>query len=161
MSNLTLYNYCKETVELVQKIQGGFIDLAERLHKIKTERMWENGYSSWEEFCDEMKLSYSTIQKLIQIYDTFVLKYGVKTSRIASVGGWSILAEGLSIIKTKVDAEAFLTDASVLSLRDIRKNVTAQKKGLPASYVCKHANTYKIEICKDCGEKWEIYEKNN
>lgn len=158
MSNLTAYSYCMETVKLVTELQMGFINLGERLHKIKTDRLWEGGYSSWEEFCEDTKLSYSTIQKLIQIYDVFVLRYGFKTSRIASVGGWSILAEGLSIIKTKADAEAFLTDASVLSLRDIRKNVTAQKKGLPEHHVCKHANTYKIEICKDCGERWEIYD---
>lgn len=159
MSNLSHYHYCQDTIGLIKQIQGGFIDLASRLHKIKTEQLWEGGFSSWDEFCEETKLSYSTIQKLIQIYDVFILRYGFGIARIASVGGWSILAEGLPIIKSKSDAEAFLDDAEVLSLRDIRKNVTARKKGLSVTHICKHLNTYKIEICRDCGERHEVYEK--
>lgn len=139
-------------------MEKNFLSLAEYLYQIKNNSLWQYGYTSWEEFRDEIKLSDATISKLMKIYQTFVLDYGFTPDQIVSAGGWSVLAETLPLIRSKTDAEEWLHKSKELSLRDVRAEVREAKLGISATTECSHENAYVIRICPDCGNRERVYE---
>ena len=151
------YQYCQKAIAIKHQVEGNFMQLAEALYNIKTKGLWEEAYSSWDEFRDEIKLSDATISKLMKIYALFVVEYGFTTKQLSDAGGWSVLAETMPLIGSRSDAEAWLHKSTTLSLRDIRKEVLEAKLGVSATTECKHSNSYVIRVCPDCGTRERLY----
>lgn len=144
--------YCNDTLDLKKEIEGNFIYLAERLHTIKQHNLFEPQWSSFLEFCFEMRISQNMANKLMQIYEVFILGYGFKPEEITTVGGWGTLQEILPMVKTKKDAVHWMKEASILTVSDLRKNIREERTGIDMAK-CKHSNSYVVRICKDCGDK--------
>lgn len=149
------YNYCVETLDLKKEIEGNFVDLGEHLNNIREHNLFEPQWSSFLEFCDELRMSQNMVNKLIQIYKTFVLGYSFTKEEIATAGGWGNLQEILPMITSKKTAVYWLDKASILSREDLRKEVKEEKTGVPMA-TCKHKDFYLLKVCRDCGDK--IYE---
>lgn len=154
MSNLPTENlkYCEETLELKANIEGGFLALAEHLYNIKEHSLFEPQWSSFLEFCDELRMSQNNINKLIQIHQTFVLDYAIDKDKIKTAGGWSALQEILPMVSNKKQALKWLESASLLSRSDLRKNIIEEKTGIDMRH-CRHKDTYTVKICRTCGVK--------
>lgn len=146
--------YCEKAIELKKNIEGSFLDLGELLYNIKEHRMYEPQWSSFEEYCFELKMSSNVIYKLIQIYKTFIIGYGFTHSEVITAGGFSLLQDILPVIKTKKDAMEWLKKSEVLTRSDLRKEIKEQKTGISMTS-CKHPETYTVEICKHCNERWQ------
>lgn len=152
------YQFCQDTIQLKEDIEGHFLELGHRLYKINNDRLYESGYESFDEYCLELKMSRGTISKLINIYSLFILKYEFDNKQLAGVGGWTVIAEVLPLIKTKKDASYWLEKASLFSRRDLRIAITESKTGID-QYKCKHNDSFSINICNKCGYKTRLYEK--
>ncbi len=154
VSEIESYNYCEQAIKLKQHAEVTFIALAGHLMKIRDEKLWNAGYTSFEEFLDELKISPATASKLISIYQKYVIEYGFTDEELSAAGGWSVLAETLPLIGSRSLAEEWLVKSATLSLRDIRKEALEAKKGIittSTTTTCEHHNKMLIEKCIDCG----------
>lgn len=149
-------NYCQETLRLHESLQIAFIDLGQRLMIIRDERLYEQEYGDFDDFLIEMKMSSGTASKLINIYQIFVQKYKISLKRIAKAGGWSILAECLPMIRSREDAEDWLTKAELMTQTDFRRTYKEAKTGVSMTE-CKH-DWIHLRICKCCGLRERDYE---
>lgn len=157
MENL---KYCKKALELKKEIEASFIKLGEYLYEIKNKNLFLPQWSSWEEYYMELKMSQNTVNKLIQIYETFILKYNLPPENVVSAGGWSVIAEILPVINSKKDAEEWLHKSTELSRSDLRKELKEEVTGVQMAS-CKHRNTYTITVCRDCGIKMEDHKDHD
>ena len=149
-------NYCNKAIEIKKDIEINFITLAEYLYNIKEHNLFEPQWDSFVEFSMELKMSSNMINKLVQMYKTLVLGYGITFDEIATAGGWSAVKEVLPAITSKSEAVKWLGKAGTLTRSDIRKELIERKTGVSMSK-CKHVNTYLLEICKDCGDKHQVF----
>lgn len=149
--------YCTDTINLKKEIEQSFLTLGEHLYNIKRDEMFLPQWSSWDEYVTEIKMSLNMANKLIQIYETFILEYKFAPEDITTAGGWTVVAEILPVIENRDDAENWLNMASELTRDDLRKEVKEAKSGVEMA-TCAHADTYIIRICRCCGNKEEIYE---
>lgn len=163
MTNLPVENlkYCNETLELKATIEGGFLTLAEHLYNIKTHNLFEPQWSSFLEFCDELRMSQNNINKLIQIHEKFVLEYGIDKEQIKTAGGWSTLQEILPMVSSKKLAVKWLESASLLSRADLRKNIIEEKTGIDMRNCFCDTDYYIIKICRKCGKRISIPDDKN
>lgn len=148
------YQYCNDALSLKTTIEQSFIKLGEYLYNIREKELYKPSWTSWREFYTELKMSSNMADKLIQIYETFVVQYAIPEEKIVTAGGWSTIQEILPVIANKKDAEHWLETAAVLSRNDLRKEVKEVKTNLSEKN-CKHKNTYTITVCRDCGIKME------
>jgi hypothetical protein len=150
MSKTPSLNFCESTIELVQNIEGAFIELGKRLLRIRDERLWESNWESYEEFLSEIKISPGKASKICSVYEKFVVEYGVEQEKLAGVG-WSNLYSMLPAIKSKRDATEWVDKGMVLRREDIEDEVREFKHGK-----CDHKNFRELHIyiCNDCGKKW-------
>lgn len=147
--------YCQRTLSLKATIESAFLELGERLMKIRDEKLFVGQFETFELYCDEMKMSGAVVNKLINIYQKFILQYAMDESRLLEAGGWSQLAEILPYIKDRDDAEDLVDKAKVLSRKDLRDYLKERKTGVDQQK-CKHGDTYDIRCCKTCGLKIKI-----
>ncbi len=145
------HEYCLDTIEAGKKTEETVMALAERLHRIRQLNLYTPSWDSFEEFCMEIKnLSYKSIMKLIDIHETFVLKYKLAPEKIAEAGGWTVIAELLPVIKTKEDAIHWLERAKTAPREHLRQDVREARRGIPQG-TCSHKNYVVLHKCKDCG----------
>ena len=151
--------YCQKAMELKKDIEWKFLDLGKMLFDIKRELMFEAGWSSWEEYCMELKLSAATISKLLHIYEVFVVFYGIKPEQLAEAGGWSSVAELLPLVKPETTPRSEVTRLLGIVIKqprtEARKTIGDEIRGAP----CKHKQTrlLLLEICEDgCNERWNV-----
>lgn len=154
----TNLSYCEGTLELKRSIEYKFLELGERLKKISNERLYEPQWTSFGEYVGEMKMSESTASKLINIYQKFIVDYGISRERLLVSGDWSVLAEVLPIVRDKESAEEALHMCKELSRQDIRKYIKEQKTGIDMRD-CVH-DFYTLQICRTCGEKVRLLDDN-
>lgn len=154
MNSLT--TYCKETVLLKNKLEESFLELGERLYKIRNERLYEQeGYESFALFVWELKMSESSASKIISVYEKLILELGVEKEKVIAVGGYSIAYPIAQFVKTKDEAENWLDKGAVLTKKDIEEEIREVKKGI---HTC---DMYELHIkqCKICGKKEKVYEE--
>lgn len=149
-------DYCNQTLRLKKDIEGSFVMLGEYLHTIKENQLYEPQWSSFEEFCFELKMSSNMVNKLMMIYKTFILGYGFTQEQIATAGGWSVIAEVLPQIDSKKSALKWLASCATLTRSDLRKELLEAKTGIPMKQ-CEHKDTYTVEICRNCGQSHEVF----
>ena len=151
------HDYCSKTLEMEEGARLIYLILGERLYHIREQRLYEPQWSSWIEYCLEFKdLSTSGISKMITVYEKLVLELGFKPSELVKAGGWTKLYAIAQIIKDKKEADHWLHLASTLSRTHLMAEITEKTKGVEMAK-CQHKNTYKVEICEDCGHKERIY----
>jgi hypothetical protein len=152
------HQYCKDALDFKTDIEWRFIGLGERLFRIKQERLFEAGWTSWEEFEMELKMSPATVSKLLRIYEIFVLKHNFTPKQIASAGGWSVVAELLPAIAPDAPRsrlKELLGIAEEQSRPDLRRTLLEAKTGIDMRK-CTHKDYYVIKICRGCGDRWTI-----
>ena len=148
------HEFLEDTRELSVKSSIAQILLAERLYRIREEKLWQTGYDSFDEYCMNLKLyNAGAISKLITVYKTFILDYGIDREKAAEVG-YTVLYKAHKVIEDKEDAEEFVNNAMIWTGSDINREIAYRKSGNPVED-CKHENTYMVRICKDCGERWQ------
>jgi hypothetical protein len=149
------HDYCNKTLFLVDKIEGDFLTLAERLYKVREERLYEAGWGSFEEFCMERKsISKGTASKLITVHELYVVKHKVSSRKLLEVG-WTALYAGRNLADSKEGALKFVDDATRLAPQHLKQTITEAKTGVSQAD-CKHKNAYTMFICPDCGEKHRV-----
>ncbi|MBX4188188.1 MAG: hypothetical protein KW793_03590 [Candidatus Doudnabacteria bacterium] len=148
--------YCERVLSLKKDIEGSFLVLGEYLHEIKASKLYEPQWSSFEEFSFELKMSTNTVNKLMQIYRTFVLEYEISRENIITAGGWSVISDLLPVVDSKRTALHWLNAASNMTRADLRKELIEAKTGV-SMQTCKHPAMYTISVCRDCGYKQEVH----
>lgn len=148
-------DYCNSALKLKNDLETGFIVLGEYLHNIYVNNLWQASYSSWEEYTWELKMSSNHINKLMQIYRTLVLSYGLKAEHIITAGGWSVVADLLPMIGSKKDALKWLNKAQLLTRSDLRKEMKEAKTGVLIGS-CSHDKWTEVTLCQceNCGDNW-------
>lgn len=141
---------CQRAIALKNDLENGFLVLAEQLYKIKENSLWRGVYASWEDFGTELKMSRNSINKLVQIYGTFVVSYGIDLQRIKNAGGFSLVADILPAVHSKKDAEHWLGLVETLTRSDLRKELKEAKTGVSES-ACDHKKCNRFDVCEDCG----------
>jgi len=152
------HKLCLQAIEVKNDLEFRFLELGALLYEIKQNRHYESGWTSWEEYVMELKLSHASISRLIRIYEVLILNYQFSPRRIAEAGGWTVVAEILPDIKestTKQEITTWLGEATELSRPDLRRAIIERRKGVDMAK-CKHTDTYTIKICRGCGERWTI-----
>lgn len=149
--------YCNDALALRESIETDFLTLGEYLHNIKEHNLFEPQWSSFLEFCFELRMSQNNINKLIQIHKTFVLDYKLERKQIANAGV-SLLTDILPAIQNKKDAVKWLDKATLLTRNDLRKELLECKTGVSMTK-CRHKNSYLISICRDCGQRTQEFKK--
>lgn len=151
------YAYCEETIALKNQIEGAYLVMCSRLHKIKSDGLYVHaGYDSWSLFLDEMKIDKGKADQMVRIYDLMVLQYGIAPKMIEEAGGWSVVAEILPIADSKENTEEALEFAKGALKKDVRLYVRDKKYGTTGK-LCAHENHYTVEICTDCGERHRVF----
>lgn len=155
MNEIKAYEYCEETIKFKHDIEKSYLNLCQRLHKIKTERLYEASFETWSVFLDDLKIDRATAERMVKIYDTFIVRYGISPAKIERAGGWSVVAELLPISNSKAEAEEALEYATGALKKDVRIYVHAKRYGKESEKMCRHHDTYVVRICRDCGDRWE------
>ena len=149
---ITNHKYLVETEEIKKGIETSFLILAEHLYKICQERIWEGEYDNLREFLLKIEISQSFCSKLCSVYEQWVIK-GKKSFESLSTISWTNLYHSIPRLKDE-DIDVVYEDAKLLTRQDIIE------KGRELKHPdCKHKNTYKLEICEDCGKKWKVYDE--
>jgi hypothetical protein len=154
------YEFLEETKKLLGQTSIAQFILAERLHRIKEERLWQAGYESFDDYCMELKTYNSgTISKLMTIHKKFVIEYQIPQEKLAEVG-WTILYKAKNVLTGKEDAEEFVDNAIIWTGSDTNREIASRKSGKDIDD-CLHENTILVRICKECGQRWEQHEEHD
>lgn len=154
MKEIQAFDFCKETIEVKNRIEKGYMELCARLYRIKNERLYEGHFTEWELFLEELHILPSVASRMIKIYEVFVIEQKISPAKIEKAGGWSVVAELLPVAVNKEASEDLLEMAQTLTRRDLRIHVQTLKIAPRSEVDCKHRDTYFLRICRDCGEKW-------
>lgn len=144
-------DYCKKTLEIKQNIERGFLVLGERLHKIKEESLWQGGWTNWEEFLMDLKVSPSNASKFMSIYRKYVLEYKID-QKVLAAASWSNLYEAIPLCTTKEKAEDLIQSMAVWKPGDLKEHIRESLKG-----DCKH-DFFELHMrqCRNCGKREQI-----
>ena len=158
LSESTKKQFCDKALSLKTDIEADFLSLGAMLHKIRAERYFEAGWSSWEEFSMELKMPQSSISRIIRIYEVFVLRFKFAPAQIAGAGGWTTVSEYLPLVSDKTtynEAKGWIEQSAMLTRADVRRSVQEAKSGV-SMVDCKHPNEYTLRCCPDCGDRWKV-----
>lgn len=140
-------DYCTETVTLKRTIESAFLVLAERLHNIRREELWQSNWSSWGEYLKELDISESTASKLIKVHEVYVMQYQMD-EKVLVDANWSSLYEAIPLLVPGSDPVEVVKSFSELS-RDDQRQVIKEAKSGP----CEHAwEMMSMRRCRDCGK---------
>lgn len=156
MPSLPSLRFCEETIKTKYALEASFLALAQRLKRIKEEMLYEDQWADFGAFLMELKMSETMANRLIQIYEVFVVQFKCAPARLGEAGGWSSLADILPVVKSKKDADLWLDKAINLTRTDLRRELKEEKTGKPMAS-CKHRSVYYLRICEDCGLRERVY----
>lgn len=151
--------FCETTIRHKADLETGYILFGGRLCRIKDERLWEAGWDSWDEYLMEMKLTDSSASRIMNIYRTFRLRFGIPEKKLALAGGWTVLAEYLPLVRpdtTKEEVDEWVEDAARMPRKHIREHIMEKRKGVSISE-CKH-DFYLLRCCKKCPYRERVME---
>lgn len=151
----TAIDFCEETISQKHFLESGWLKLCARLKQIRDKGMYEGRWDSFEDFLNDpqMGMDKSTASRMITIHEKLIVEYEINPDKIVNAGGWTKVAELLPVISDKKSAEEWLETASVLSQKDLRKEVRG--KEVEGSIACKHKKTYEVVMrcCHECDYK--------
>lgn|SRR3990167_6076352 len=153
------FSYCEETIKLKTDLELTYLELASRLHKIQSERMYEPNYDDFGDFLEDIKLSPSVATKMVKVWETFVLKFKVPLKKIADAGGVYQAYEVIKFVDSRKSAEEWLLKAKTFSRADLRKDKLEAITGIDMA-TCKHKDRTIIKFwrCNKCGDTGHIHE---
>lgn len=146
------YEFVQGLAKLAETIEYGYIELGEGLKRCRDEELFRPMYDSLWEMCDEiLKISETKAKKLIYIVE----KFGCIPKEKLRQARWSVIAEVLPVVKTKADAKRWVQKVTDTDMRrvDLRKEVREAKSGIKMTK-CKHTDTYRLIVCRLCGDRW-------
>jgi len=151
---ITNHKFLQETVELKSTIEQSFLALAERLYKIRGERLWDGEYDTFDEFLTELDLSAATCSKLCSIYEHWILKAGVKVEALGKCA-WSSLYEAIPLLE-KGNANELAEELKLLTRADAIEKVRETMKP------CERHDWQDVHFrqCENCGKREKIYQDN-
>ena len=153
------YNYCNKALDFKKDLETRYLQLGEMLYKIKKDELYKSSWDSWVEYTWELRMPITKVNNLILIYSKLVVGFGLTFEQIAAGGGWSVIAEAISVMNTREEALHWIAEAANLKKEDLRKSVKEAKTGIIMSE-CKHKDTHLVEVCDHCGEHWAVLTKN-
>jgi hypothetical protein len=145
------HKFLQETISLKSTIEESFLHLAERLYKIKTERLWETEYETLDLFLLQLDLSQGTYSKLCSVYEHWVLKAGVKLEVLAG-SSWTSLYSSIPLLETQ-DANDLADELKLITRQDVVEKAREAKNG-----TCERHQWVAIRFCSKCGKKEKTYE---
>ncbi len=152
--------FCEETSELKNHTEEAFLELGSRLKKIKDGKLYEGRWEDFDHYCrEELKMVDKTAYKLINIFETFVLKYNIPIERLAEAGGWTMLSTVVSAVTNQEDANECVDMAiNSQSKKELTEWVREKKTGVKVAE-CTHKNykEYSLRECTHCGDTWRVY----
>jgi len=150
--------FCVAAIAKKQGLERDYLELGGMLYRVKAERLYEAGWSSWEEYEMEFKMDSSKISRLIRIYEVLVLQYRISAPKLVSAGGWTVLGDLLPVIKPETPKERvleLLDLAAGQSRPHLQQTLKEIKRGKPCGH--KHTHEVVIEYCDDCGARLEAH----
>ena len=158
MNQLQNLDYCNQTIVLKKDIEKSFVSLGEHLKNIRDGNLFSPQWTSFHEFIWELGLKDGTVSKLINIYDTLVLKFPIPEADLHSPKGWSSLAEALPLINSQEDAMHYVQLRNTLTAKDYRDTVRAKLRGVDVN-TCEHPPEFSVTLvwCKKCGYKHQEF----
>lgn len=145
--------YLEETIKFREHLEGGFISLAERLKKIRDQRIYAEEYTSFKDFLREIRISESAASKLIGVYEKFVLLGEIPIEEVAKAG-WTNISLALPAIKDKETAVEMFNKFSLLDRTDALRTWQEIKTGVDM-VSCSHTEVRILHVCCNCGIKIE------
>lgn len=158
------YQFCEETGKLAKGIKNGLMLLAQRLYRIKRQKLYKPTYEKFYQYCDEIELHESVASRLIGIYEKFVLDLQIPFEEIEAVE-YTKLYEIRKVADTKEIAMHWIEKVNSpnpeqrLSIRDLKAEIKKLQNLGDEDEQCptNHGNTYLVRCCRDCGETWEEF----
>lgn len=128
-----------DILQNIHNIKKQYLLLGKELYEMKESKgyLLLSSYDSWQNYiqCSEIGLELRTVQKIIQIYKIFILKWKLLVSDIEKYE-WTKLSEIAPVVKIAKDKQQvrdLLKMLEVNSLREIRKLLKkAQKTSSPS-----------------------------
>ncbi len=153
--NLKKYNEIKNLLETFQK---GEMILAEKIYQIREEELYKPIFENFYLAVDDLGIPRRKASRLVITYQKFCVEFGMSLNEVLKFD-YLKLYTIKDLCKNKEILDEWLNKAEVLPLRELIKEVKAEKTGSNApDYKCSHAHTFKYEECKECGERWKIYD---
>lgn len=151
------FNYCMDTLHAYCKLNIEYFYIAEKLQKIQNERLYEPQWSTFWEYCMEMRaMSLDTIKKLMAVHRKYVVEYKISPEKMDKIG-WTVLGEALPLIKSKEQAMKLIESPE--TRQHIKKTIKEMKTGIKMDE-CKHEDSYLVRICRTCGDRWQEFHEH-
>lgn len=128
MSEIVSNEFVRETIDLVKSIETRFLELGARLYKIRTERLWEGTYDSFNSFLEVIHLTAGNASILASVHEHYVLNGGIKQEQLAGIP-YSNLYEAIPLIE-KEGVTSAAVKAETLTRSEIKEEVRDQKLGV-------------------------------
>ena len=154
MTDIIPKTYLKETIQLHSNIGVAFLELGERLHKIREDKLYFGEYDSFEEFLLTAKITKGTASKLITVYETFQLKYKLPIKKLVGIGYSSLYAIAVHV-DSKEKAEEWVERASMLTRDDLQDSLREEAR---PSRGCAHTDIRIVEACNQCSHRRRRYD---
>lgn len=150
------YDFCIEVAGEFKAILKSSFALMAKLYLVKTLKLYEGQWDSWENFLDENNLDTVTGNKFVRIYERFVVQFQIPIEELEKVGNWTKLDAVMKYAQDPTKALEALKQAETLPTRSsLRKWL---KEAVEDDFTpCSHPNCYTVSICKDCGERFGTY----
>ncbi len=114
-------DFVRETIDLVKQIETRFLELGARLYRIREEKLWENTYTSYQEFLDSAHINPGHASILASIHKHYVVDGGVQFKTLQGVG-YSNLYEAIPLIE-KEGIDNAIVKAATLTRSEIKDEV--------------------------------------
>ena len=144
--------FLRDTVDLVKSIETRYLELAQRLYRIKEEKLYLGTYETFQEFLTTANITFGHASKLMAVHKNYVIEHKVEPQKLAQVGATN-LYEAIPFIGTD-GVEMAVAKATTLSRSEIVEEKRQSKHG-------EHTHTAKdskrFAVC-ECGKMFEVYE---
>ena len=120
--------YLDETIAIRNAIEISFLVLAERLHKIHTDSLWQDRYSTYREFLDEIRIKPATDSILRKVYETYVLEHKFPRETLGQAG-YSTLYAAIPLLERE-SADSVLNKTLTLTRSEIEDEIRERKHGV-------------------------------
>lgn len=149
------FNYCQETIEMKTKLELGYMTVAQRLWNIKNNNLAEAQYGGWDSFLSEIGIDKGVAKQMMYVYKKFVIENRIDAQDVVDAGGYSVMYRVLPLVKDRQTALDAIETVKNLKTRELVIKHLADKKN-EGKANCSHKNTYTLEICDDCGDRWKV-----
>lgn len=147
--------FIKETLQLRQNLEEGFLELGARLAKIRNEELYKGHYDNFKEFLEDARLTESFASRLITIHTKLVEDMGVSRETLVPIG-WSSLYQIAKYTDDKEETQELLQLAQKVRRQDLEDELRERKTGCTEHDLSDERIV--LAKCKKCGTMVRIYE---